>query len=273
MMGHWLSREGLLEQAARIHEGGEDLCVATLIEVRGSTPQDLGAKIVIPQTQSSLGTIGGGKFEAAVIVKARELLKMKSSDKPLVFSCNLQRDLGMSCGGEAKVLIEPVFATPAFSIAVFGAGHVGQALIPLLGTLKAKTYWIDDRQDWLDRGPKENSKLVKMKIDSPTELEKTIQGLPPTSFILALTKGHQDDLSVLRIVLKQGGFPFIGVIGSQTKSKSLRHQLLQEEFSSRSVESFFCPVGEDFGTNDPTEIAFSIVAQILKVRDQQNSLI
>ncbi len=267
-MDHWLSRDGLLEQAKIISESGEDLCIATLVEVKGSAPQELGAKIVIPRLRDPLGTIGGGKLEAVVIDNALALLSNSSTAKLHLLSWNLQRDIGMSCGGEVKVVFELVFANSPLSIAVFGAGHVGQALIPLLSRLKSKIYWYDDRKDWLDKGPEESAKLSKIILTSYDQLDTLINRLPAKTFIILLTKGHQNDLEVLRIVLKTESFPFIGVIGSKTKAKSLRSQLLKEGFPGDRVESFFCPIGENFGTNEPNEIAFSIIAQLLRVRDR-----
>ena len=126
--------------------------------------------------------------------------------------------------------------------------------------------WFDDRAEWLERGPVSSPRLKKMHVVAPEELHREIERLAEESFILSLTKGHASDLQVLRSVIKRK-FPYIGVIGSKTKGLSLRRQLIEEGFDAASAERFFCPVGEPFGSNQPEEIAFSIIAQVLKVRD------
>jgi xanthine dehydrogenase accessory factor len=98
------------------------------------------------------------------------------------------------------------------------------------------------------------------------EAGSVVADLPPSTFIVSITKGHQDDLQVLRAVLPRG-FAYVGVIGSRSKGLSLRKGLEQEGFTGAQVEGFYCPLGEDFGSNEPIEISFSIIAQLLRVRD------
>lgn len=270
-MNDWLSHEGLIGEALRRREQSEDVCIATLIASKGSVPQDLGAKILISRCSDPWGTIGGGKVEASVIAHARTLLQEPSMGPMEVKTWNLQKDLGMSCGGEVTVLFEVIVADPPLALAVFGAGHIAQALIPFLLKLNARIYWFDDRPEWLQRGPQEGGRLKKFQLQSFAEVGTEVAKLPSAAFILSITKGHATDIEVLRSVLRFD-FPFVGVIGSKTKALALRKQLLEEGHPSGKVEKFFCPVGEPFGSNDPHEIAFSIVAQILKTRDQLGAI-
>lgn len=277
-MNHWLSPEGLIGEAQRWLAEGEDFCIATLIAARGSVPQDLGAKILIGRNGIQVSTIGGGKLEAAVMEYARNLLGGDASEgverrqvrTPQVKTWNLQTDLGMSCGGEATVLFEAVMAQVPLEIAVFGAGHIGQALVPLLLKLNTKVFWFDERREWLEQGPPEGKRLRRFCLPALDDGDKTplapIAHLSASSFIVSVTRGHSVDLKVLRAALPRA-FPYVGVIGSEVKAKALRRQLREEGFSEEQVNKFYCPIGEPFGSNQPNEIAFSIIAQILKVRD------
>ncbi|MEY4617046.1 MAG: xanthine dehydrogenase accessory protein XdhC [Pseudomonadota bacterium] len=265
-MINWLDSEGVMAEAMRSYQNGEDLCICTLIGSRGSVPQDLGAKMMVSRSGEIVGTIGGGKVEAAVIERAQSLLSAKKSEPVEIKIWNLQTDLGMSCGGEVTVLFENLAAKPPIHIAVFGAGHVGQALIPLLLTLNVRVTWLDDRQEWMDRGANENIKLKKIKVDFGSDLAPLIAKFQPNTYVVSVTKGHAFDLKVLRQVLPLK-FPYVGVIGSKIKGRSLKQQLLGEGLSADVVGGFCCPIGEDFGDNQPAEIAISIVAQVLRVRD------
>ena len=92
--------------------------------------------------------------------------------------------------------------------------------------------------------------------------------LPDSTFLLAMTMGHATDRPVLRRALMERNFPFIGVIGSAAKAEILRSELVADGVPAERALGFHCPVGLDFGTNHPHEIAISIAAQLLSERDK-----
>ena len=102
----------------------------TLCSIRGSAPQIAGAKAIVTANGIEAGTIGGGKIEAVAIDYSQTLLRLGKSSCELV-TWNLQKDIGMTCGGEVTLLFETIART-TWPIVVFGAGHVAQALIPQL---------------------------------------------------------------------------------------------------------------------------------------------
>ncbi len=201
-------------------------------------------------------------MEARVIQTAQELLRSTTSPRILKKTWNLQTDIGMTCGGEVSFLFE-VIKSRAWKIAVFGAGHVAQALVPLLATLDCNIECIDPRQEWLDKMP-EFPNLRKHLALTPSTL---VVELPPDTFIVSITQGHAHDVPILEEALKkEKPFPFVGVIGSKQKGNRIKNELLQKGVATARLESLHCPIGLDIGTNSPVEIAISIAAELLQVR-------
>ncbi len=244
-------------------------CVlVTLVEALGSTPQDAGAKMIVTAAGRQAGTVGGGRVEAQAIAHAQEILAESQSRKvatPRFVNWSLKADVGMTCGGSVKLYFEPhPGADATWPIVIFGAGHVAQALVPVLSPLDCSITVSDSRLEWLEQLPKaKNLRLVRH--DSPADL---VPGLPDVAFVLCMTKGHTTDRPVLKRALLEKDFPFLGVIGSDAKAAVLRRELMGDGVPAERAAQFHCPIGLDFGTNHPHEIALSIAAQLLSERDR-----
>lgn len=236
--------------------------LAILTSHRGSAPQVDGAKAIVSSSGLLWGTVGGGKVEEAVKKECIALLDSNKTTKS--FKWNLQKDIGMTCGGEVSFYLEK-FGSPGLNIAVFGAGHVAQALVPLLLKLNCQVTSIDSRPEWLEKLPKGH----KLKKIQSANMDDHITCLPAGTFIISMTQGHKFDLPILKKALDKGEyFPYVGVIGSKQKAQVIKHDLLEQGVSANDLERLICPIGLDFGRNIPEEIAFSIIAQILQVRDR-----
>ncbi len=237
-----------------------------LLETRGSAPQSAGAKMLVRENGLPFGTVGGGKIEAAAIRFARELL---SADGPGLelreVVWNLQRDIGMTCGGEVRLLFH-ARRFSAWTIAVFGAGHIVQALVPVLLTLDANVRCFDSRSEWLEKLPRHPRFEVRL-MENPAE---AVKGLPARAFVLSITQGHGTDLPVLIEAFRRGCFPFVGCIGSDVKARKLRGELEEAGISREELGKLRCPLGLPIGGNAPAEIAISIAAQLLMERDVGN---
>lgn len=258
---------GPYEQLVALEREGTAFVLVTLVEALGSTPQDTGAKMLVTAAGRHAGTVGGGRVEARAISFALELLASAGTDaaRPRLVNWSLKGDVGMTCGGSVKLYFEPHPARDAaWPIVIFGAGHVAQALLPLLLPLPCSITVSDSRPEWLEQLPRARHLRV-IAHDNPADLVPT---LPAHAFLLCMTKGHATDRPILQRALGERNFPFIGVIGSDAKAAVLRRELVAAGLSPERANLFHCPVGLDFGSNHPHEIALSIAAQLLTERDR-----
>jgi xanthine dehydrogenase accessory factor len=230
--------------------------------MRGSAPQIQGAKAIITSEGIVEGTVGGGKAEARAIAYATEMLRAQDGRSCELVTWNLQTDIGMTCGGEVKFFFE-AFLCNDWKIAIFGAGHIAQALIPLLLPMNCQITWIDPRPTWLEKLP-EHSRLTKVCIADPQD---QVQHLDGRSFLVLMTQGHATDLPILVEILTNRRPPYVGVLGSQQKAKVLKRDLQERGLPEEVIDSYFCPMGLPLGNNTPPEIAISIAAQLIQRRD------
>ncbi len=253
----------IYEHVVLLENEGKSFVLVTLVEAIGSTPQDAAAKMIVTADGLYSGTVGGGKVEAAALKLASEVLASGDAT-PRFVSWTLKGDVGMTCGGSVKFYFEPHFGPGSWNIAVFGAGHIGQALVPVLTPLPARITVVDSRKEWLDRLHTAQNLRV-LHSESP---EGVIPSLEESTFLLVMTMGHATDRPILRRALTTRQFPFVGVIGSDSKAKILREELISDGLTREQAAGFHCPVGMDFGTNHPHEIAISIAAQLVSERDR-----
>lgn len=257
------------EQLVALEHDGTAFVLVTLVDALGSTPQDAGAKMLVTPAGLHLGTVGGGRVEAKAIELAQQLLAACDAT-PHFVNWSLKGDVGMTCGGSVKLYFEPHPAGgsgAAWPIWIFGAGHVVQALLPVLIPLPCTLTVSDPRRDWLDRLPRARN-VRFLPHDNPAEL---VAQMPDDAFLLCLTRGHSHDRPVLQRALAERNFSFIGVIGSDAKAEVLRREMISAGLAPERVKDFHCPVGLDFGTNHPHEIALSIAAQLLAERDRRRA--
>lgn len=253
--------EDFLSILANLLANGESLVVATLVTVRGSAPQEVGARIIVNKTGLIYGTVGGGKVEAKAILQSKKILEEDCTHH--FAEWNLQTDVGMTCGGVVGFFFEKVLPRSNFEIAIFGAGHVSQELVRLLIKLECSITCVDSRKEWLDKLP-EHYRLKKIQIDDMKSILKTLSA---NTFVASLTMGHAVDLPILELALRNYSFPFVGVIGSESKKRVIFKDLENLGLPKEKINKLICPIGERFGNNSPYEISLSIVAQLLRVRD------
>ena len=236
--------------------------LVTILEVRGSVPGLLGAKALIGDDGLIAGTLGGGRVEAMAISTAQELLRSRQA--VCEERCwNLQQDVGMTCGGEMRFLFESVGPERSWHIVIFGAGHVAQALVAVLGRLACQVDVIDTRSEWLQRLPA----AANIRTHLMGDYVEGVSLITPESFVLSLTKGHSFDGPVLREIFKlHPAVPYVGVIGSASKRAVLARELGEHGIDEALINAMACPVGLPIGSNDPQEIAISIAAQLLERR-------
>lgn len=236
--------------------------MVTLVDVLGSSPQNAGSKMLVTANGLWAGTIGGGKVEFKAIQDAKALLENKTEMTAFV-EWNLKNDVGMSCGGIVKLFFEAFYAK-TWKIAIFGAGHVANALIPLLVKIDCQIKCIDPRQEWLLKLPLSQ----KLTLIHTQDMVSEVKHLDPQTFVLLMTMGHSTDLPILLEILKTKHFPYLGVIGSKAKALRIKKDIDEAQLPSSCKERFYCPIGLDLGNNHPQEIAISVAAQLIQERDR-----
>lgn len=235
--------------------------LVTLVDVIGSSPQNTGSKMLVTQEGLFTGTIGGGKVEFKAINEAKALLENKHLNTSCV-EWNLKKDVGMSCGGIVRIYFE-AFHAKIWKIAVFGAGHVANALIPVLLLLDCQIHCVDPRKTWLSKLPLSH----KLTLTHTEDMVSEVKHLDPDTFVILMTMGHSTDLPILLEILRTKQFPYLGVIGSKAKAVRIKKDIDEADLPSSCKEAFHCPIGLDLGNNHPNEIAISVAAQLIQKRD------
>jgi xanthine dehydrogenase accessory factor len=242
-------------------ERGEDAALVTIVSSQGSTPQRVGAKMLVFTDGRMVGTIGGGCYENDAFWKAKEAIQTR---KPLLVKYDLNDDFaqenGLVCGGQMQVYIEPLESTPR--LYVIGAGHVGFNLARLAGTIGFKIHVLDDREKFAnaERFPDAESVVVDT---IPDWLQRA--DLPSNAYVVIVTRGHTHDLDALRSLAKRE-LRYLGLIGSKAKVKRIYDALLDEGMPVEYLQRVHAPVGLDIGAVSPEEIAVAILAELIAVR-------
>jgi xanthine dehydrogenase accessory factor len=242
-------------------ERGEPAALVTIVSTTGSTPQRVGAKMLVFPDGRMVGTIGGGCYENDAFWKAREAI---TNRKPQLVHYELDDDFaqetGLICGGQMSVYIEPVEPSP--ELYVVGAGHVGYHLATMAQDVGFQVHVIDDREKFASRERFPNAAEVVTE-DIPTWLERT--AIPPHAYVVIVTRGHNNDLDALR-ALAPRELRYLGLIGSKAKVARIQDQLISEGMPSELLTQVNAPIGLDIGAVTPQEIAVSILAELIAVK-------
>lgn len=249
-MNNWISA------LADLQAQGEPCVLVTIIEELGSTPRNAGSKMVV-SGERIFDTIGGGHLEYKAMEIARQMLASRSQDTRLE-RFSLGASLGQCCGGVNVLLFEPM-GQPQAQIAVFGAGHVGRALVPLLASLPCRVRWIDSRE--LEFPAQIPDGVRQIIAEDPLD---EVDALPKGSYCIVMTHNHPLDLELTAAILKRGDFSYFGLIGSKTKRVKFEHRLRDRGFDAALLQRMRCPMGlSEVKGKLPIEIAVSIAAEVI----------
>ncbi len=239
----------------------EDVALVTIVATNGSTPQRVGAKMLVYADGRIVGTVGGGCYENDALWKARESLKTR---KPTRVKYELDDDFaqenGLVCGGQMEVFIEPIEPPP--SVYVIGAGHVGQYLGRFAHDAGFTVRVVDDRATFANRERFPDAAEI-IVADVPEWL--TSADLPPSAYVVIVTRGHRHDLDALRAVVGRD-LRYVGLIGSRAKVARVYEALASEGADAERLARVYAPIGFDLGAVTPQEIAVSILAELIAVR-------
>jgi len=237
---------------------GERFAVATVIRTEGSTPQDVGAKMVVKKDGTTYGTIGGGCIEQAVISEAQEALKQ---GKPRTSSYTLTEEekggIGMICGGKMEVMIEVVQPKP--SLLIIGSGHIAEPLAKIGHFAGFSVSVVDPFAD-KERFPDADFVLAE---DVERGLSK-VKITPATSVVIT-TRHKYDEPALKRAIHTDAGY--IGLVGSLNRVRTIFDLLLKEGTADKAnLERVHAPIGLDVAAKTVEEIAISIIAEIIGKR-------
>ncbi|MDP7623354.1 MAG: XdhC family protein [Rhodospirillales bacterium] len=254
----------LQSEIEKLQVANTPFCVATIVDGRGSIPQEVGAKAIFTTEGLHAGTVGGGRLEIKCRDKAAELLTANESEPNFFARWNIQKDVNMTCGGEVAMYFEVFRPESEWNIVVFGAGHVSQKLCRFLIELECRILCIDTRQEWLDKLPK-SERLEAHQVD---HFEDGVERINPVDTVILMTMGHASDVPVLKKIHQTGmSLPFVGMIGSDSKARIVRKELQEDNLPDTFIDSIVCPIGDpEVGDNTPPEIAVSVVSQLLRMR-------
>jgi xanthine dehydrogenase accessory factor len=244
--------------AARLLElvdKGERGALATVVRTSGSVPQVAGARLLVGQDGQTVGTVGGGAIEKAVLEALEGCL---GGGPARLLSWDLVRDLGMCCGGRMEVFVEPI--VPPLRLFVFGAGHVARPTCQLVRTLGFAVTVIDDRAEL---NTEERFPGCQRVLAEPAEAAPGL-GLCAEDWALILTRAHRLDEEALE-VCAYGPHRYIGLMGSRRKIVRVIERLGQRR-GLPALDRVYAPVGLDVGAVTPGEIAVSIAAELVAVR-------
>ena len=266
------SLERFLAKLAR-----QSACLVSVHATRGSVPREQGAWMAVFENEV-MGTVGGGQLEFQAIAQARRQLNEASveqalSHHPVRYA--LGPNLGQCCGGEVHLTFELVhqqhtielrarLKVTLYPVALFGGGHVGKALVQVLGNLPFAVSWIDSRDEIFPLG---SPPQVRCEHSDP--VQAAVATLEAGSQIIIMSFSHAEDLDVVAACLvrqrARGDLPFIGLIGSKTKWARFRHQLEARGFTPEELSHVTCPIGVP-GINSklPQVIAIAVAAQLLR---------
>ena len=251
-----MSNTGWIGALADLQQKGEPCVLVTIIEERGSTPRNAGSKMIVTR-ECIFETIGGGHLEYKAMELAREMLENRSQETRLE-RFSLGASLGQCCGGATVLLFEPM-GQPQATIAVFGAGHVGRALVPLLASLPCKVRWIDSRENEF---PEQVPAGVEKVIND--EVVDEVDAMPAGSYFIVMTHNHPLDLELTAAILKRNDFAYYGLIGSRTKRVKFEHRLRERGFQAEVIQRMRCPMGlPEVKGKLPIEIAVSIAGEVI----------
>jgi xanthine dehydrogenase accessory factor len=252
----------------RLRSRGEAGVLVTIAVVRGHSPREAGAKMVVT-THETWGSVGGGNLEATAIERARELLADPAA-APTMFTSKLSEKAPVGhgvqcCGGEVTLLLEPLAVLPA--VAIFGVGHVGLELARILARHNLELHLVDSRPDQLSAEALAVLDDPVARIHThhvPVLPELVLAELPVGTHVLVMTHDHAEDAALIDAALRTSHLGSIGLIGSSAKWSRFRAKLADEGHDEQTIARVKTPIGiADLSGKEPATIAVSVAASLL----------
>jgi xanthine dehydrogenase accessory factor len=253
--------KSIYQAIADIESKNETAALCTIVRSQGSTPRHTTSKMLVYPDGRILGTVGGGEVETRV---RSEALQVIAEGRPRLLSYNMadpaRGDPGV-CGGQLEIFVEPILPKPV--LLLIGAGHVGKAVVHLAKWLGFYVIASDDRPEFCtpESVPEADEYQAVAMSDLPEKVKIT-----PWTYIVLTTRGMNVDVEGLPALL---GLPYayLGIIGSQRRWAMSRKSLTEKGIPEAVLDKIHSPIGLEIGAETPEEIAVSIMAEILLLRN------
>lgn len=251
----------ILERLIELRAGGEPVALCTVIASEGSTPRHSGSKLLVLADGNFMGSVGGGEMEHLVLAHALNALK---DGKPRRVVYNLvdpeRGDPGV-CGGTVEVYVEPFLPEP--TLVVVGGGHVGKAVAHLGKWLGFRIAVSDDRPEFCT--PEANPDADAFYPVPLSELSNHLR-ITSQTYLVLTTRGVSVDVAGLPALLNSEA-AYIGAIGSKRRWTTALKQLREQGVSDDRLARVHSPIGIELNAETPEEIAVSILAEIVMLRN------
>ncbi len=242
-----------------------------VLRTRGSVPREAGTRMLVA-ADAVAGSIGGGHLEWQAIAEARAQLLADQADSSAIQDrpIALGPTLGQCCGGTLTLRTQRLTAhslqtwpaaQPLFDVQIYGAGHVGQAIVQLLQAIDCRVQWIDER-DAQFPPTVDAPHIQRLCVDA---VQAEVAQAAPGAFYLVLTHSHELDLAITEAILHRADFAWLGLIGSATKRARFVHRFEQRGLTPEVINRITCPIGlTGIAGKQPEVIALAVVAQMLQ---------
>ena len=259
-----------MKAVTRLREQRRPGVLVTVLSVRGHAPREAGAKMVVAEDRV-WATVGGGNLESVAIDRSRELLATGGTEPEVIefaLSDKAPYQHGVQCcGGEVKLLLEPLPVVP--SVAIFGVGHVGLELARILARHDVDLHLVDSRPEQL------NPERLSVLDDAvagvhvhhvPVLPELVIGELPHGTHALVMTHDHAEDAALCDATLRDGRMATIGLIGSSAKWARFCRKLADDGHPDEAIAKITTPIGvPELAGKEPATIAVSVAAWLLQL--------
>lgn len=241
-------------------DNGMEAAIVSITRSSGSTPRQVGTTFGVLGDGSIIGTIGGGALENRVMQLAKEAIEKGES---IAHHLPLDSEgIKMVCGGDVDIFIDVFKKRPRLLIS--GGGHVGYELYRAASLLDFDIVVFDDREEFLNE---ERFPLAKEIILGPMNENLKKYKMTEDSYIVIVTRGHSLDQECLEAVIG-ADVKYIGAMGSKRKVIIMMDNLIELGFSKDDLSKIYAPIGLDIATNKPSEIAISILGEILQIKNE-----
>jgi len=251
----------IYQKVSELEQNGQGGILCTIIHSRGSTPRHAGSKMLVFPNGTTIGSVGGGEIENRVI---HEALAAYIDGKTRRLEYNMvdpsAGDPGI-CGGTVEVYVEPILPKPL--LVIIGSGHVGKVTASLAKWLGYRVAVSDDRPEFcnLETIPDADEFYPIQMSELPDALEIT-----PHTYIVLTTRGSNVDVDGMASLLDTPA-KYIGVIGSKRRWITTRKGLMEKGVSEDKLNRIYSPIGLELAAETPEEIAVSIMAEVIMVRN------